>query len=117
MISEGFRVTTNAVHFIIKNYLAVDAEIGQLTPIFNDMKALEEHQVSSTFSLCTDNSGFIQTIGESHKCTLYPPPSSQNIKVVKHSINLNRIIVMLANCSLCIYKSHRETALLEKILQ
>lgn len=24
---------------------------------------------------------------------------------------------MLANCSLCIYKSHRETALLEKILQ
>jgi hypothetical protein len=24
---------------------------------------------------------------------------------------------MLANCSLCVYKSHRETALLEKILQ
>lgn len=27
------------------------------------------------------------------------------------------MIVLLANCSLCVYKSHRETALLEKILQ
>lgn len=36
---------------------------------------------------------------------------------VKHSINLNRVIVMLANFSLCVYKVHRETALLEKILQ
>ena len=28
MIAEGVRVTTNTVHFIIKNHLAVDAEIA-----------------------------------------------------------------------------------------
>ena len=36
---------------------------------------------------------------------------------MKHSITLNRLIVHLTNCSLCVYKAHRETALLEKILQ
>lgn len=32
-------------------------------------------------------------------------------------MSLNRIIVLLTNCSLCIYKAHKETALLEKIIQ
>ena len=68
-------------------------------------------------SVCNDNSAFIQRVGEQHKCTLYPPPSAQKIATVKHSIALNRVVVLLTNCSLCVYKIHRETALLEKILQ
>lgn len=56
-------------------------------------------------------------LNDDQKCTLYPPPSAQKIAAVKHSITLNRIIVLLTNCSLCVYKAHKETALLEKILQ
>ena len=116
-MAEGCTVTTNAVHLILKNYLAVDAEIKEVQTGFDSIEDYREHQVGFTISKCSDNSAFIQRIGEQHKCTLYPPPSSQNIETVMHSITLNRVIVLLANCSLCVYKSHRETALLEKILQ
>jgi hypothetical protein len=30
LMAEGSRVTTNAVHLILKNYLAVDAEIEEV---------------------------------------------------------------------------------------
>lgn len=59
LIAEGEKVTTNAVHLIVKNYLAVDAEIEQLKTIFETLDAWRNHKVSSTFSLCSDNSGFI----------------------------------------------------------
>jgi hypothetical protein len=59
LIAEGNKITTNAVHLIVKNYLAVDAEIEQLKTIFDTIEAWRNHEVSSTFSLCSDNSGFI----------------------------------------------------------
>ena len=102
---------------MLKNYLAADAEIQQVTTGFDSLKDYNRHKVGFTVSICTDNSAFIQKLGEQHKCTLYPPPSAQKIAMVKHSISLNRIIVLLTNFSLCVYKINRETALLEKILQ
>ena len=117
LMAEGSRVTTNAVHLILKNYLAVDAEIEEVQPGFETLEAYRNNQVGFTVSVCNDNSAFIQRVGEQHKCTLYPPPSAQKIATVKHSIALNRVIVLLTNGSLCVYKIHRETALLEKILQ
>lgn len=123
LMAEGSRVTTNTVHLILRNYLAAEAEVEEVMSGFLDRADFANHNVQFTVSICSDNSAFIQQVrsfpmvSDDQKCTLYPPPSAQKIAAVKHSIALNRIIVLLTNCSLCVYKAHRETALLEKILQ
>lgn len=76
LMAEGSRVTTNAVHLILKNYLAVDAEIEEVQAGFESLEAYRNHKVGFTVSICNDNSAFIQKVGEQHKCTLYPPPSA-----------------------------------------
>jgi len=115
-MAEGSRITINAVHLILKNYLAVDARVERIEAGFDSLESYRNHKVGFTISVCSDNSAFLQRIGESHKCTLYPPPSAREIWAVKHSIMLQRTVVLLENQSLCVYKSHRETALLEKIM-
>jgi WD40 repeat protein len=76
LMAEGSSVTTNAVHLILKNYLAVDAEIEEVQGGFDSVEDYRKHLVGFTISKCSDNSAFIQRVGEQHKCTLYPPPSS-----------------------------------------
>lgn len=123
LLAEGSRVTTNAVHLILRNHLAAEAEVEDVMAGFGSHTDYANHKVQFTISICSDNSAFIQPVrtfpmlGDDQKCTLYPPPSAQKIAAVKHSVTLNRIIVLLTNCSLCVYKAHKETALLEKILQ
>lgn len=117
MLCENFRVITNDIHLILQNYLTADSPIELIQQGYKTDVDLEEQNVGFTISLCNDNSAFIQNIEMKHKCTLYPPPSAQKIITLTHSINLNRVIVLLTNCSICVYKVNRETALLEKILQ
>jgi hypothetical protein len=64
LIAEGHKITTSAVHIILKNYLAVDSNIEHLGTIFDTVEAWRDYRVSSTISLCSDNSGFIQNVGE-----------------------------------------------------
>jgi hypothetical protein len=46
---------------------------------------------------------------------LYPPPSAKIIKKIVYSARLDRFIILLSSSTLCIYKRHKETALLEKM--
>lgn len=115
--SKGSEVTVNSIHLILKNYLAVDSSIFELQPGFNTIENFKAHSIDFTISVASDNSAFIQKPDSEFKCTLYPPPSAQKIEVIKHSITLDRVIVMLSNCSICVYKCQKETALLEKIMQ
>ena len=43
LVAEGENVTTCAIHANIKNYLAVDAEIENLIPIFDSLQAYQNH--------------------------------------------------------------------------
>jgi len=97
--------------------LAVDSDILQLVPGFDSISNLDEHKINFTISVGSDNSAFIQRPNQNFKCTLYPPPSAQKIEVIKHSILLDRVIVLLSNCSICMYKCENETALLEQIIK
>lgn len=42
-MAEGSTVTTNAVHLILKNYLAVDAEIEEVQGGFNSIEDYKKH--------------------------------------------------------------------------
>ena len=64
LVAEGSRVTTNAVHLILRNYLAVDAEIEEVQAGFESLEAYRDHRVGFTVSVCSDNSAFIQRVGE-----------------------------------------------------
>ena len=59
LMAEGKNIKTNAVHLILKNYLAVDAEIQQVQTGFNTVAEYDAHDVGFTVSICTDNSAFI----------------------------------------------------------
>jgi hypothetical protein len=68
--------------------------------------------------LCDNNSAFVTENSErlkEGKTTLFPPPSSQVIKQIAYSIRLSRMIVLLSNSTICVYRLFKETALLEKI--
>ena len=56
---EGYNVKVNAVHLILKNYLTVDTDVETMKPCFDTMEAQQNHAVSFTVSLCSDNSAFI----------------------------------------------------------
>lgn len=68
-------------------------------------------------TLCEDNSAFIKSIEDEgeQKTTLYPPPSAELIMKIVYSWKLDRFIVLLQSSTLCVYKRHKETALLEKL--
>lgn len=117
----GSQVKISAIHFILKNFLAVDTQIDEIICGFKSSFDYQQHKVSFTISVGIDNSAFIERFEEGktdnngNKCTLYPPPSAQKILEVKYSITLDRVIVFLSNSTLCFYNINRETALLEKI--
>lgn len=116
LLCENKKIITNDIHAILQNYLIADSKIDHIECGFFTEEDKRNHDVGFTISLCVDNSAFIQRMGEKHKCTIYPPPSAQKIAKVQHSMTLDRIIILLTNCSLCVYKNNRETALLEKIM-
>ena len=71
-------------------------------------------------SLCDDNSVFTKPTNAQanpQKTILYPPPSAAVIEKIAFSMRLNRMIVLLSNSTICIYRMFKETALLEKIYQ
>lgn len=75
-----------------------------------------EGKSTFTISLCDDNSAFTKAIEQGgQKTTLYPPPSAQVIEKIVYSCRLQRLIVLLTNSTLCIYRMFKETALLEKL--
>ena len=42
-MAEGSTITTNAVHLILKNYLAVDADIEEVQGGFDTIEDYQEH--------------------------------------------------------------------------
>lgn len=43
LMAEGSTITTNAVHLILKNYLAVDADIEEVQGGFDTIEDYQEH--------------------------------------------------------------------------
>lgn len=43
LMAEGNRITTNAVHLILKNYLAVDARVEKIQAGFDSLEAYKNH--------------------------------------------------------------------------
>jgi hypothetical protein len=79
---------------------------------------MDAGKISFTMCLCKDNSAFIKEIdtpSTDPKCTLYPPPSAQLIKKLVYSSRLDRYIILLSSSTICIYRTFRETALLEAV--
>ena len=60
VLAQGAKITTNAIHLVIKNYLAADADITSIVPCFDKVQDWVNHKVCFTISLCLDNSAFIQ---------------------------------------------------------
>ena len=69
--------------------------------------------------MCFDNSAFVMNSDGmlSDRSILYPPPSAQLIVKVLHSLRTDRIILLLKNSSLCIYKRVKHTCLLDKLME
>lgn len=89
-----------------------------IRPGYKSLQDKNEGKVSFTINLCADNSAFINSTNldaPELKTTLYPPPSAQVIQKIVYSNRLDRLIVLLTNSTLCIYKKFKETALLEKV--
>lgn len=59
LLAEGSRVTTNAVHLILRNYLATEAEVENVKTGFQSHEDYDNHKVHFTISVCSDNSAFI----------------------------------------------------------
>ena len=121
-MADGTDIIVNQMHLVVENYLVNDATIQSIQPGFNTVSSIQNHSVDFTISVGSDNSIVLQRkkeaaekVGKAQKCTLYPPPSAQEIGVVRYSMLLDRLILMLTNCSLCVYQVNRETALLEHI--
>jgi len=77
----GNQVKISAIHFILKNFIAVDTQIDEIICGFKNNLDIMEHLVNFTISVGVDNSAFIvrsenDKINGSNKCTLYPPPSA-----------------------------------------
>lgn len=77
----GNQVKISAIHFILKNFIAVDTQIDEIICGFKNNLDIMEHLVNFTISVGVDNSAFIvrsenDKVNGSNKCTLYPPPSA-----------------------------------------
>lgn len=104
IVNQGMNLHINDIHFIIQNYQLTDSNIFCLKQGFNSIENLEKNQIDFTISVGNDNSAFFQDTQSKHKCTLYPPPEAQKVEMVMHSITLQKYIVMLQNCSFCVYR-------------
>ena len=50
--------------------------------------------------------------------TIYPPPTAKNVSFMAYCMNIDRIILMLASGTICVYKLvEYENAILEKIIE
>jgi len=103
---------------VLQNYINTETTVTHIQPGYLNQTEKLEGRPSFSISLCDDNSAFTKPTNldlPDQKTTLYPPPSAQVIKKIVFSIRLNRLIVLLTNSTLCVYKMFKETALLEKI--
>lgn len=101
---------------VLENFVANEATINSLALAYESPECEAIGKATYTISLCDDNSAFILRCDKENrevKTTLYPPPSSNELQSVAYSIRLDRVIVLLTNSTLCVYKKIRETALLE----
>lgn len=109
---------THELHMILQNYINTETTVTHMQPGYASQQEKTSGSPSFSISLCDDNSAFTKATNlalPDQKTTLYPPPSAQVIQKIVFSIRLNRLIVLLTNSTLCVYKMYKETALLEKI--
>jgi hypothetical protein len=105
---------------ILDNYINTETTVTLIQPGYIDITEKNQGKPSFTISLCDDNSAFTKPtdrLVNPPKTILYPPPSAAVIEKIASSMRLNRMIVLLSNSTLCIYRMFKETALLEKIQQ
>jgi hypothetical protein len=101
---------------VLQNYINTETTVRHIQPGYQSMADFWEGKSTFTISLCDDNSAFTkETQAGGQKTTLYPPPSAQVIQKIVYSCRLQRLIVLLTNSTLCIYRMFKETALLEKL--
>lgn len=106
---------------VLQNYTPTQVTINHLQPAFLTLRDKMKGASEFTIALCDDNSAFMKATNAQkaaeQKTTLYPPPSSDVIQTILYSMRQARLIVLLTNSTLCVYKAQKETALLEWILE
>lgn len=106
------------LHLIGGQYLSPEIPVSSLVPCYLTQEDRDSSKVAYSLALCENNSIYVQdTRKNGHVyCTVFPPPTAQQIISVHFSMKMNRIIVFLVSGSLCHYQYDTgETALLEKI--
>jgi hypothetical protein len=98
--------------------MTIDSSVRSLNRGFKSQNDEQADMASFTVALCEDNSAFIRGVGvDETKYTLYPPPSAELIKKLVYSQRLDRYIILLSSSTMCFYKLHKDTALLEKLYE
>jgi hypothetical protein len=101
---------------VLQCYINTETTVYQMQKGYTSVADKLAGKASFTIALCDDNSAFVKsTTNPNQKTTLYPPPSAQVIQSISYSQKQDRIVVLLANSTICIYRMFKETALLEKI--
>lgn len=66
--------------------------------------------------LSEDNSVILHDESGKLVCTIYPPPTANDVKDVFYIRELDRVILLLYSGSMCIFRYEGETGLLERII-
>ena len=100
---------------LAKSFANPNAFIVKIGKCFQHQTDININNAMALYTLCDDNSVLIQSPTGKQLSTIYPPPTAKSVACLSYCMSLNRMFILLASGTLCIYKIDKETAILEKL--
>ncbi|MDR3549303.1 MAG: hypothetical protein P4M11_13750 [Candidatus Pacebacteria bacterium] len=96
---------------IADHVLTTNAAVVNITKAFLPGKS----EATRIMVNCEDTASYVLDETGKVLSTIFPPPSAKSILTLDYCFATNRVYLLLANGSICVYQIDHETALIENI--
>lgn len=114
------QINIGHLHHLALNFYYSNIEVKKICKVFDSKEDQQNNQSETIMTLFSDNSVQLQEADRHNPApisTIYPPPGAKDVLFLGYCMNLEKIIVVLVNGSICVYRiDESQNAILEKIL-